>query len=195
MKFNILISGVGGQGVILAGNLIAEAALASGIHVITGEAHGMAQRGGSVSVHLRMGDVRAPLIPLRNAEVLLGFEPAETLRYIEFLKPGGTVIMNENPVVPPGIFQKGGTYPAIGSIEENIRTVTKSIFRINAEKLAMDAGNPLTVNTVMLGTLARVSSLPFGTDILLEVIKKRVPEKAIEANVMAFQLGYDSFSV
>jgi indolepyruvate ferredoxin oxidoreductase beta subunit len=195
MKFDILILGVGGQGVILAGNLIAEAALASGIHVVTGEAHGMAQRGGSVSLHLRMGDVRAPLIPLRNAEVLLGFEPAETLRYIEFLKPGGIVIMNENPVIPPGVFQKGGTYPTIESIEENMRTVTQSIYRINAEKLAMDAGNPLTVNTVMLGTLARVSSLPFGTDTLLEAIKKRVPEKAIEANVKAFQLGYDSFSV
>ncbi len=191
-EFNIFVSGVGGQGALTASGIIARAAKMSGLKILAAETHGMAQRGGSVSVHLRIGSkVFAPLIPVGRAHVLFALEPSEALRYIEYVSSDGLVVVNTKEIVPPSVNMGDVVYPSIEKIGEVLKEFARKVILVNAHELAVKAGNPLTNNVVMLGVMARAIDLPFSNDILKESIKLTVPEKALEVNMKAFDLGYD----
>jgi len=179
-KFDCIIVGVGGQGSIFASGVLGETALREGYEVISAETHGMAQRGGTVEVHVRIGSSYGPLVPLRSADAIVGLEPAECLRFARYLSPQGTVIINTH-VVPAA----GSDYPPVANLLQVLAATCGDIIAYDATRLALEAGHPQTLNVVMLGTLAHL--LPFNT--LKDVIAEYVPKKALEANMRAFELG------
>jgi len=178
---NIILAGVGGQGIILAGNIIARAALESGFDVKANELHGMAQRGGSVLSHIRFGKiVHSPLIPEGEADILVSLEELESLRYERFLKPGGIVIMNTRKIVPSSISAEAYPSDIMSSLE-------KSGFKVEAVDALAAARNTGSVkieNIILLGLLAK--HLPFKQETWEKVIRSSVPEKYLEMNLKAF---------
>ena len=185
---NVIMVGVGGQGTILASEILAEAALQSGLDVKKSEVHGMAQRGGSVSSHIRFGsEVKSPLIEMGQADIMLTFEKVEGLRYADMLREGAKIIMNDLEIVPTTVSLGAGKYPE--DIENTIKGLGFELIEINALELAKKAGNPKTANVVLL---AKLASLLTGIkkEIWIDVIKKRVPSKFLEVNLNAFELGY-----
>jgi indolepyruvate ferredoxin oxidoreductase beta subunit len=190
--------GVGGQGLMLVSNIIGLACAQFGLKIRTAETHGLAQRSGSIYTHIRVGeDVFSPLIPYGEADVLLGMEAIETLRNIEFLKSGSDIILNNyiwQPVQSTyeRVNNSEKQYITIESITEQLKNVAEKIHLIDALELAKIAGNPLTSNVILLGALAMTDGFPIKIDQIEEVIPKVVPEKAIEANIKALELGSDS---
>lgn len=184
---NILICGVGGQGVLLAGDIIAETAIASGFDAKKSEVHGMAQRGGSVVSHVRYGEkVNSPLIREGEADVILSFEEMETARYLQFLKSDGWLVINKQQVMPMSVATGQAEYPA--DIIEQIKQQVKNVVAVPGMDLAGNAGSAKAVNTVLLGALAK--KLDLSAEKWTEVITKKVPPKTVEMNRKAFELGY-----
>jgi len=190
-EYNIVITGVGGQGVLTASNILGWAALRAGHKVRLGEVHGMSQRFGSVISYVRFGeDVYGAMVPEGKADVLMSFEPVEALRYINYLKEGGMVVVNTSPIPPVQVSMGKATYPSI----EEIKKVVEEDFKakwigFNAEKLALEAGHVVTTNTVLIGALIQVPEFPLGEDHVREVIRISVPPKAVDMNMKAFDLG------
>lgn len=186
---NIIMVGVGGQGIILASELLAEASLLAGYDVRKSEVHGMAQRGGSVSSHVRFGKkVLSPLIELGRADIMLAFEKVEGLRACEYLKPGAAIVMNDLEIVPTTVSLGVGTYPK--NVPETLRGLGFNLVLVDAQKMADDAGSAKTANVALLAALA--SHLGIDTDVWREVIRRRVPKKYLDVNLEAFTLGYES---
>lgn len=184
---SILICGVGGQGILLASDILAEVALEAGYDVKKSEVHGMAQRGGSVVSHIRYGEkVYSPLIGRGGADVILSFEKLEALRNIGYLSPHGFVILNNLEILPLPCASGLESYPS--QIVEKLRGFTKKVELVDGLKLAKRAGSSKTVNVVLLGSLARNLDLPYED--WLRVIERRVPKKMVEMNRDAFQLGF-----
>lgn len=183
---NVLIVGVGGQGVLLASEILSAAAVASGLDAKKSEVHGMAQRGGVVSSHVRMGKkIFSPLIKEGDADVILAFEQAEALRWVHFMKNEGTMIINRYKLVPPIASMKGFDYP-----EDPIEAVRKRVQNlriIDAFAVAEQVGNSRLVNTILLGVLS--VSLDIKQDIWKRVIEERVPKGTESINWSAFQEG------
>ncbi len=198
MGYNIVISGVGGQGVLVASQIIANAAILKGMNVRVGETHGMAQRGGSVVAHVRFGDdVYGSITPEGQGDVLLGFEPAEAARYLEFMKEGAHAIVNAHPVIPVSVSSGTAVYPEIGAIEAALKEKVVP-HMIDATGLAVAAGNMIASNTVMVGAFAKVSAaagIPLGYDDLLAAVKGRIPERFFELNSKAFDKGFDAITL
>ncbi|MCL7410771.1 MAG: indolepyruvate oxidoreductase subunit beta [Methanosarcinaceae archaeon] len=187
-KLDLVISGVGGQGAILASDIIGKAAVLEGISIRAAETHGMAQRGGSVVNHIRLECELGSMIPLHGADVLLALEPAEALRYIDSLSGDGVVIVNTEPVFPITVTSGGEEYPAVAEIVETLRANHK-VIAFNASELAMKAGHPQAMNVVMVG--AASNYLPMSKELLIDCIKGMVPPKTVDINVRAFELGRD----
>jgi len=184
--FGVYITGVGGQGILLASEVLSEVARASGVDVKKSEVHGMAQRGGSVVGHVKFGPmVSSPIISEREADVILAFEKLEALRYINFLKADGQVIVNDQEIAPAPVASGEMDYP--DDVWERIEKSASKAVLIPGIKLAKEAGSIRTTNVVLLGALSRF--LPFEEDLWLEAIKKRVPPRTIETNIKAFELG------
>ncbi len=182
----VLFAGVGGQGIILAGELLAEAALAAGLDVKKSEVHGMAQRGGSVISHVRFGElVRSPLIPEGEADFLVAFEEMESLRYLHLLRKDGVLIINRQRIYPLAILLGKETYP--DDLLESLRDLPLRLHYVDGQGLAREAGNPRTVNLAVLGALA--AHLPFSEEHWSEVIRRRVPARFVEVNEAAFRRG------
>jgi len=178
MKCDVIIVGVGGQGILLTSNVIADAALASGFDVKKSETHGMAQRGGSVVTHVRIGDkVNSILIPKGEADVLIASEPVEALRYMEYLGPKGKAIVNSIPIKVPA-------YPDMVQVNSELKKQGALVF--DALEIAKKAGHPLTQNTVLIG--AAWKYLPMKEDKIIEAIKENVSKK-LEENLRAFEYG------
>ena len=196
--FNMIDCGVGGQGVVLMANIVGEACARSGLNVVSGELHGLSQRGGSVIAHQRIGkDVMSPLVPYGEADVILSLEPMEALRYISFLKEGGMVITNTKMDHPPLETQQVAkkqkeSYVSYEEVLSRIRSTGARVIEIDANKLAQEAGNPQTVNVVMVGALAASPNFPVGKEHMLEAVKDNVPKKALDVNIDAFKLGFNS---
>jgi indolepyruvate ferredoxin oxidoreductase beta subunit len=191
-EFNVVLAGVGGQGALLSSEILGTAALNDGLNVRVGEIHGMAQRGGSVVSTLRIGEVAAPTVLEGQADVLLGFEPLETLRSIKYASRKTLVITSVDPIPPAFLTAKKMKYPSMKEIEQKIRLFTRKIILVETMRLAREAGSSMAQNTVLLGALAASGRLPFKTDRLLEALKELVPAKYLETNVRAFNLGYNS---
>lgn len=184
---NILIVGVGGQGTLLASVLLGSLALESGYDVKLAEVHGMAQRGGSVVTHVRISDreVHSPLIEEGGADVIVAFELLEGYRWLSYLKPGGTLLVNNRRINPMPVIIGSAEYPA--RIPETMNeTVGRTIF-VDADRLAREAGSIKAANTVLMGALSK--TLPFGEDEWLARIEKSVKPGFVELNKKAFLLG------
>ena len=183
---NILIVGVGGQGVLLASEVLGDVAARSGLDVKKSEVHGMAQRGGSVVSHLRFGRrIYSPLIPRGEADFLLSFEKLETLRYLDYLRPDGRIVASGQQINPLPVSSGRMEYP--GGVEKTLRERGVSFRIVDGLGLAERAGNRKAVNSVMLGILS--SLLPFPRALWLESLRGFLPERLQEVNIKAFGLG------
>jgi len=183
---NILIVGVGGQGVILASNILTEAALMRGFDVKKNEAHGQSQRSGSVPSHIRYGKkVYSPIIIPGEADIILAFEELEALRWANYLKPGGKIIVNKQRIYPPSVTSGMDKYP------EDVVFILKKekidVMEIDGMELANRIGNPLVISTILLGLISNF--LDFPERIWTSAISKVVPEKHRDLNLKAFQEG------
>ena len=192
VKTSIVLTGVGGQGVITAANILGKAAVNANVKVFASEVHGMAQRGGTVNCTVRMGDVSGPLVPNGGADVILSLEPVEALRYITYAHKKTIVISDTNPVVPFTVAVGGETYPELEKVYAEIQSHAH-LFTLDALQIAKDAGAKITKNIVMLGALAGSETLPFSSDILLNTILENVPKKYKQINKKAFEQGMKQF--
>jgi indolepyruvate ferredoxin oxidoreductase beta subunit len=198
LSLNIFMCGVGGQGLVLLTSVIGDACAKSGKKVITGEMYGLSQRSGTVSVHLRIGeDAFSPLIPYGEADIIIALEAIEALRYIEYLKKDGIILMNRRIMHPPIetskiMTAKGSKYLTIEDIVSKLRNWTPNIAVIDALKLARDSGNVNAENTVFLGCLSALEAFPAEESYVRESISDAVPKKTVEQNLKAFDLGKKS---
>jgi indolepyruvate ferredoxin oxidoreductase beta subunit len=184
--FNIVIAGVGGQGVLLASRVLAESALASGMDVKQNEVHGMAQRGGSVISFVRIGgDVRSPVVMPGTADLLISFEPLEALRYLHYLKPGGRLVYNKAPLNPSTVASGLAAYPP--DVEERIARACPRSRGIEAQSIARDAGNVKAVNMVMVGSV--LPDLPLDPRVVEEVVRQISRSKGVDVNLKALAGG------
>jgi indolepyruvate ferredoxin oxidoreductase beta subunit len=186
---NVLLAGVGGQGILLASEIMSEALMLAGYDVKKAEVHGMAQRGGSVVSHVRYGDkVLAPTIADGTADVLFGFELLETCRYIPLLKKGGQVIVNNVRISPPSVALGQQEYPE--DIPGYLHTKIEDAHVVNGMELAAQAGDVRSVNVVLIGALSLY--LDVEKELWLQAIKSMVPERFLDLNIRAFELGRKS---
>ncbi len=185
---NVLVVGVGGQGVILASNILCEVALQAGHDVKKSEVHGMAQRGGVVSSHIRFGPkVYSPLIALSASDAVLAFEASEALRWAHEVKKEGSLFASTQTIIPPtGGDRKAKKYPE-NPIEDAKKVCQGRVVPIEADKMAIQLGNSRLTNTILLGALSH--GLDIDLDIWKETISKMVPPKTIDLNLKAFEEG------
>ena len=189
-EVNIIIAGVGGQGVVLMSEILGNAAVRDGLRVRGSEVLGMAQRGGSVFSNIRLGDeVYAPLTTDGKCDVLIAVEPSEALRNIQYLNENTTVIINTRKVIPATVSLGKSSYPDIELILDKIKAVTPDLITMDATDLAEKAGSRQAANVVMLGTAFGCGKIPINLETVKDVIKSRVPARAIEANMRAFDSG------
>jgi indolepyruvate ferredoxin oxidoreductase beta subunit len=185
--FNVLVAGVGGQGVLLTSKVLAESALKSGLDVKQSEVHGMAQRGGSVLAHVRFGEkVYSPVISEGECDLLIGFEPVETARYLHYLKRGAAVVYNTRRIATMTTSIGAEEYPQ--DIDVIISSAKARVYPIDATALALHAGDKRALNLVLLGAAAGL--LPFGRDTIIAALEAVVPKKALAVNKKAFLSGF-----
>ena len=183
---NILLAGVGGQGILLASEVISEVMLLAGLDVKKNEIHGMSQRGGSVVSHVRYGEkVYSSIIPEGEVDILFSFELLETCRYLPLLRKNGRVVVSDWQIAPPGVARGVQDYPE--NLTEKICQQFPSSVVIDGLNLALSAGNAKTVNTVLLGALSNI--LPFERELWLEALQKMIPARLMDVNMKAFELG------
>jgi len=191
-SYNLLNVGVGGQGVIRAAQILSYAALLEDYKVRTAETHGMAQRGGSVASYLRFGtEVEGPLVPRGKTDTILAFEASEAVKIFNYAGPKTVFLINENIIIPPMIHQMGMGYPDIKQISEFLKNVSQNIYFINADEMAMNLGNPRTLNVVMLGVLLGSEAIPLKRESLVQAILSYLPIKVHDVNKKAFEMGIE----
>jgi len=192
-EFNILITGVGGQGVILMSELLGEAAVKDGLRVRGSEILGMAVRGGSVTSSIRLGDeVYGPLIPMGKCDVLIGMEPSEALRNIPYLSKSSLVIVNIVITFPFTVSIGKSRYPSLDEILEKLDNASGRVIKLDATQIAQQAGSLLATNIVMLGALFGMGKPPISIETIAETIRARFPAKTAPVNIKAFELGYQA---
>ena len=183
---NVLMAGVGGQGIIVAGQALANAAMSAGMDVKKSDVHGMAQRGGSVVSHVRFGDrVFSPLIPDGEADFLMAAERLEALRWLPFVKKGGKLVVNTQIISPPSVSRGAQPYPK--GIIEKLREFDPEVIAFDCLEMAKEVGDPRTATVLLLGALSTRLSFPVET--WIEALKGAVPKKAVDINLKAFEAG------
>ncbi len=183
---NVFLAGVGGQGILLASEILCEAFLLSGYDVKKSEVHGMAQRGGAVTTHLRYGaKVFSPLIEPGTADLLVAFEKMEALRFSHFLRPEGAILANAQEIHPPSVAGGAERYPE--RIEERLAAVTKRLHVVDALAAALRLREVRAVNIVMVGAASHLLPLPEGA--YADALGNRLPEKLVDVNLRAFKAG------
>ncbi|MDP2643879.1 MAG: indolepyruvate oxidoreductase subunit beta [Desulfobacterales bacterium] len=188
----LILVAVGGQGNLLASRVLGEAALLAGIPIRMSEIHGMAQRGGVVESSLIFGDAQSTTISDAEADVLVGFEPSETLRALNKCNSGTVVITNLSPMPPFTVAIGKGTYPDLGRLQDLIRSKTGKLIAFDGISLARAAGNVLSLNMVLLGALIQTGALPLTRKDLIEAIKMTTKQDFLQTNLKAFELGFAS---
>ena len=187
MNKNIVLCGVGGQGTVLASKLIASAAMDKSLPVMSAETIGMAQRGGSVFSHVRIGeDVYSPMIAKGEADIILGFEPGEAVRMLPFLKEGGTVIVSSREIIPVTATLTNFSYNG-SEMLSYLHKHVKNLFVIDARKACEDIGSSKVLNILLLGTAIQSGALGLSETDIRDAIKKRLPEKFHELNFKALE--------
>ena len=186
----LIIVAVGGQGNLLASKVLGEAALISDIPVKMSEIHGMAQRGGVVESAIVFGDAKSTIISDGEADILLGFEPSETLRALNKCSQETVVITNTTPLPPFTVVIGIGTYPYMAELQRLITEKKKRLIAFDASALASQAGNPMSLNIVLLGALIQIGYLPLSADNIKHAIRTTTKQAFVETNIKAFDLGY-----
>lgn len=187
-KLNIMIVGVGGQGTLLASRILGNVALKKSYDVKVSEVHGMSQRGGSVVTYVKLGEkVYSPIAEKGDVDILLAFEELEALRWVEYLKDGGMLVVNEQKIDPMPVIMGKARYPQ--NILNKIKEECKNVISVDALRMAKDCGNIKTVNTVLLGLIAKHTSIE--KEAWLKTIEEVVPQKYRDVNIKAFEAGYD----
>ena len=182
----ILLAGVGGQGILRASDIMCEALMDAGFDVKKSEVHGMAQRGGCVTSHVRYGSkVYSPLAKLKSIDILIAFEKMETLRYLNYLSNDASIIVNSEKIYPPAVNMGDLPYPK--DIIKFLQEKYKSVKEINAAELAQKAGSIKAANVILLGAVSNLMDI--NSAIWEKIIKKSFPEKLIKMNLAAFQIG------
>jgi len=183
---NILLAGVGGQGILLASEVLAEAFMLAGFDVKKSEIHGMSQRGGSVVSHVRFGKkVFSPVVPEGAGDILFGFELLETYRTLPLLKSGATVIANDFRILPPSVLLGNAAYP--DNLAQKIQDRFSDFLLVDGQGLARQVGDLRAANTALLGAVSR--KLDISEAFWMQALEKMVPKKALEINRQAFSMG------
>jgi indolepyruvate ferredoxin oxidoreductase beta subunit len=184
----VALIGVGGQGILLAASILAETASAEGLEVKGSEVHGMAQRGGAVTTHIRYGEkVYSPLIEPGGADLLVAFEKIEALRFAHYLAPGGVVVANRQEIHPPSVLRGLERYPA--DVDARLHAVTDRVFLVDALASALALKEVRAVNVVMVGAASHF--LPLPVQAYEDALRLRLPAKLLDANLAAFRAGRD----
>ena len=196
--WRIVIAGTGGQGVVTAARLLCECFAERGHEVVSGQLHGMAQRGGAVQSSVIIDGGISPMIAAGRADFVVGLEPVETVRALPLMSSRTTVYMNAAPVMPFVLAQRavreedGGKYPEVVELERCIRAVTNHLLTLDATQLAAEASSSAVLNVVMLGCLLGSAGLPCTADAFSDFVAVRSPGALREANVKAFRLGVEA---
>jgi indolepyruvate ferredoxin oxidoreductase beta subunit len=188
----LVIVAVGGQGNLLASSVLGEAAMQAGIPLHMSEIHGMAQRGGVVESSLVFGDAGSTIISDGEADILVGFEPAETLRAIGKCNGNTVVITNLAPLMPFTVNIGQGVYPDLKELQELITRKTARLIAFNAAAKAKEAGNPLSVNMVLLGALTQLGILPLSVEQVKGAMRTKTKKAFLDSNLKAFDLGFET---
>ena len=192
-EFNILITGVGGQGVILMSELLGNSAVSDGLDVRGSEVLGMAVRGGPVVSIIRLGsDVYGPLIPTGKCDIMAALEPAEALRNASYLSKSSFVVVNTRKIVPPAVLLGLSKYPGVDEIIEMLNTISNKVVALDATQIATEAGSSLATNVVMLGALFSSERIPIKMETVKEVIQEHFPAARVPVNLKAFDIGYQT---
>jgi indolepyruvate ferredoxin oxidoreductase beta subunit len=188
----IVFIGVGGQGNLLASRLLGEASLGAGIPAVVSEIHGMAQRGGIVESAVLMGEATSPIVSNGEADVLVGFEPVESLRALGKCSSHTVVITNTHPLPPFTVSIGQGEYPPVDDMMDMIRARVNRLITLDGNALAAEAGNPLSLNMVMLGALIGSGTVDVTADQMKTTISDSTKKAFLESNLKAFELGMAS---
>lgn len=190
MKLDIVFTGVGGQGIVVASDILCEAAMMDGWDVAKAEVHGMAQRGGSIIAHVRVGDkIQAPIIEKGKAHVILGFELLETARALPMLGENGKILVNTKYISPSTSFGSSDKITASKNMLNTLKENVKEVFTIDCEKIAVMLGNIRVVNTALLGAFSTLFENQIKPESLKEAIAIRLKDKHVSVNLKAFQFG------
>lgn len=190
-QINIIMSGVGGQGIVKAGQLIGEAVASEGLNVVMSEIHGMSQRGGIVGVDLRIGNVYGPIIPEGAADLFIGFEAVETLRGISRLGKKTAIIMSTEKIIPITVSLGDSSYPDTEEIARMLKKQGTQLYIIDALSLATKAGNVKSTNVVLVGAAYAAGFIPVSLDVLKSALKSTFHERSWESNLKALELGIE----
>lgn len=188
-RVRIYFVGVGGQGTLTATNLLARAALDEGLKAVGGEVHGMAQRGGVVESALLLGGWRSPRVDYGEADLLLGFEPLETLRALPYLRHGGAVFSSSDPLAPLSVALGQSVYPGLECIRHKVAAVADHSWFLPCRSLGREAGSVQSGGTVLLGAACASGLLPLNFDALAAAIRRHLPAKLQAVNLAAAELG------
>jgi indolepyruvate ferredoxin oxidoreductase beta subunit len=189
---NIILAGVGGQGNVMASRVLANMLSLKGFWITIGETFGMSQRGGSVMSHIRVSGTStwSPQIPKGKADILIALEPIEAVRVMRIYgNPEIRVLVNTRPIHPVGVIAGNLTYPALEDIEKGLNALTPHVWMLDATEEAMKLGNPILSNIIMIGALCGLNLLPVGFTEFTVVIKNFFPEKHLDINRQAFEIG------
>jgi len=187
-NYNFLITGVGGQGTVLASDILAAVGLAAGYDVKKSDILGLAVRGGAVVGHVRWGEhVYSPIVPEGWADYLIALETLEGLRWLNQMRPEGTVLLNEQEIHPVTVSSGAASYPDAETMEEALRAAAARVYRVPGLSIAQEEGNAKVVNVVLLGALSAL--LPVQESVWEQVLQERVPSRFLETNQRAFATG------
>jgi indolepyruvate ferredoxin oxidoreductase beta subunit len=190
--FNVVIGGVGGQGNVLASQILGEMLVSQGYVITIGETYGASQRGGAVMSHLRISakDQFSPLIPEGQCDLLVALEPVEGLRILgSYGNPRVMTLVNTRPIQPMDVISGDATYPEVSQVIAKIRELSRRVWALNATEVALGMGDPIFCNVIMLGALCAMDVLPINRQGFELVIKDLLPARTLEENMKAFDRG------
>jgi indolepyruvate ferredoxin oxidoreductase beta subunit len=193
--FNIIIGGVGGQGNVLASQILGEMLVSQGYVITIGETYGASQRGGAVMSHLRISskDQFSPLIPEGQCDLLVALEPVEGLRILDrYGNPRVMTLLNTRPIQPLDVISGNATYPEVSKVIAEIRGLSRRVWTLNATEVALEMGDPIFSNIVMLGALCGIGVLPIRREEFEAVIKELLPSRTLDENLKAFDRGREA---
>lgn len=193
-KARIFLTGVGGQGTLTATTLLARTAMEQGLEVTSGEIHGMAQRGGVVESTILLGGWKSPKLAPGEADILLGFEPLETLRGLTYLVKGGLVVANTEPIPPVAVSMGKAEYPSMEHIEQQVRAWAGDAFFLPCRSIGREAGAVQSGNVALMGALCAIGALPFGPDALEQTLRRNMKPALVDVNLKALHLGVEAVS-
>ncbi len=189
-NLNIIITGIGGQGTVSIGHILGKAFNQEGYSFLAAETHGMSQRGGSVVFHLRLGEVKAPIIGKGMADIIISGEPMEALRVIDYLKPGGIVITNTHGILSPVAAQLGMKYPSLDDILNHIKEWPSKLYSIDTGKIASELNLKRGENLILLGAFLQLGLVSMESSVIENMIISRWPQFK-EDNLKALNAGYE----